>query len=232
LETTAFNVKVIIPAFNEENAVGKVIRDIPKDLVSEVIVVNNASTDRTEIKARDAGATVLREPIKGYGRACLRGINYLNEGVTKPDIVVFLDADYSDHPEEMPKLINPIVAGSSDLVVGSRALGQRESRSMTIPQVFGNWLATTLLNIINHANFTDLGPFRAIRFTSLMGLDMQDKTYGWTVEMQLKAAKQNLAYQEVPVNYRVRTGKSKISGTIKGTIMAGYKILWTIFKYL
>jgi glycosyltransferase involved in cell wall biosynthesis len=232
LETTAFNVKVIIPAFNEENAVGKVIRDIPKDLVSEIIVVNNASTDQTEIKAREAGATVLKEPIKGYGRACLRGIHYLNKDEIKPDIVVFLDADYSDHPEEMPKLINPIVAGSSDLVVGSRALGQRESRSMTIPQIFGNWLATTLLNIIYHANFTDLGPFRAIRFTSLMGLGMQDETYGWTVEMQLKAAKQNLAYQEVPVNYRVRTGKSKISGTIKGTIMAGYKILWTIFKYL
>lgn len=223
---------MIIPAFNEENAVGKVIRDIPKDLVSEIIVVNNASTDQTEIKARDAGATVLKEPIKGYGRACLRGINYLNQGEAKPDIVVFLDADYSDHPEEMPKLISPIVDGSSDLVVGSRALGQRESRSMTIPQIFGNWLATKLLNIIYHANFTDLGPFRAIRFTSLMGLDMQDETYGWTVEMQLKAAKQNLAYQEVPVNYRVRTGKSKISGTIKGTIMAGYKILWTIFKYL
>jgi glycosyltransferase involved in cell wall biosynthesis len=232
LETTAFKVKVIIPAFNEENAVGKVIRDIPKDLVSEIIVVNNASTDQTEIKAREAGATVLKEPIKGYGRACLRGIHYLNKDEIKPDIVVFLDADYSDHPEEMPKLINPIVAGSSDLVVGSRALGQRESRSMTIPQIFGNWLATKLLNIIYHANFTDLGPFRAIRFTSLMGLGMQDETYGWTVEMQLKAAKQNLAYQEVPVNYRVRTGKSKISGTIKGTIMAGYKILWTIFKYL
>ena len=232
METTAFNVKVIIPAFNEENAVGKVIQDIPKDLVSEIIVVNNASTDQTEIKARDAGATVLKEPIKGYGRACLRGIHYLNKGETKPDIVVFLDADYSDHPEEMPKLISPIIAGGSDLVVGSRALGQRESRSMTIPQIFGNWLATTLLNIIYHANFTDLGPFRAIRFTSLMRLDMQDKTYGWTVEMQLKAAKQNLEYQEVPVNYRVRTGKSKISGTIKGTIMAGYKILWTIFKYL
>ncbi len=230
--TTVFEVKVIIPAFNEENAVGKVIEDIPKNLVTEIVVVNNASTDQTAVIASKAGATVLHEPEKGYGRACIRGINYLNQGETKPDAVVFLDADYADHPEEMSKLVTPISNGNYDLVVGSRALGQRDSGSMTVPQVFGNWLATKLLNTIYGATFTDLGPFRAIRFNTLIALDMQDRTYGWTVEMQLKAAKQRLAYLEVPVDYRVRTGKSKISGTIKGTILAGYKILWTIFKYM
>lgn len=224
------DIKVIIPAFNEENAVGKVIRDIPGDLVSEIIVVNNASTDQTERTAQAAGATVLNEPYRGYGSACLCGINYLINGPVKPDIVVFLDADYSDHPEEMPRLIKPIIDGSCDMVIGSRALGNRESGSMTIPQVFGNWLATTLLNKMYGASFTDLGPFRALRYSTLIDLNMQDRTYGWTVEMQLKAAKLKLPYTEVPVNYRARTGKSKISGTIKGTVMAGYKILWTIFK--
>ncbi|GJM30484.1 MAG: glycosyl hydrolase [Cyclobacteriaceae bacterium] len=226
------NVKVIIPAFNEENAVGKVIRDIPKELVSEVIVVNNASTDQTEIAARSNGATVLDERRKGYGYACLRGIDYLLNHETNTDVVVFLDADYSDHPEEMTKLITPIVLEAQDLVIGSRSMGRPDKGSMTIPQVFGNWLATTLLNILYGANFTDLGPFRAIRYQSLLALDMKDTTYGWTVEMQLKAAKQKLRCLEVPVSYRVRIGKSKISGTIKGTVMAGYKILWTIFKYL
>lgn len=226
------DIKVIIPAFNEENAVGKVIRDIPKDQVSEVIVVNNASTDQTETAAKALGATVLNEPQKGYGNACLKGINYLASQETKPDVVVFLDADYSDHPEELPMLVEPIANGTQDLVIGSRALGERQSGSMTIPQVFGNWLATTLLKLLYGAKFTDLGPFRAIRYSSLMELNMQDKTYGWTVEMQVKAIKSHLRYIEVPVKYRVRTGKSKISGTVKGTIMAGYKILWTIFKYL
>lgn len=227
-----FDIKVIIPAYNEENAVGKVIQDIPKHLVSEIIVVNNASTDQTEIAAREKGATVLDEPTRGYGNACLCGIRYLENLTTSPDIVVFVDADYSDHPEEMSKLVNPIMYDNIDLVIGSRAQGHRESGSMTIPQIFGNWLATTLLNIIYGTNFTDLGPFRAIRYSSLIGLNMQDRTYGWTVEMQLKAAKHHLRYMEIPVNYRVRTGKSKISGTIEGTIMAGYKILTTIFKYL
>lgn len=211
---------------------GKVIQDIPGNLVNQVIVVNNASTDQTEKAASSQGATVITEPEQGYGNACLRGIKYLADHETKTDIVVFLDADYSDHPEEMPILVKPIVEGVSDLVIGSRALGQRESGSMTIPQVFGNWLATALLNIIYGANFTDLGPFRAIRYQSLLDLGMQDKTYGWTVEMQLKAAKRHLSCMEVPVSYRVRTGKSKISGTIKGTAMAGFKILWTIFKYM
>ncbi len=225
-------VKVIIPAFNEENAVGKVIGDILKDLVSEVVVVNNASTDRTETTASALGATVLNEPQRGYGNACLKGISYLAAQDTEPDVVVFLDADYSDYPEQLPLLVEPIARGTHDLVIGSRTLGERAGGSMTIPQIFGNWLATTLLKLLYGANFTHLGPFRAIRYSSLVTLNMQDKTYGWTVEMQLKAIKNHLRYMEVPVNYRVRTGKSKISGTVKGTIMAGYKILWTIFKFL
>ena len=224
------NIKVIIPAFNEENAVGKVIGDIPKDKTTEIIVVNNASTDGTEAIAAELGATVLNEPKKGYGNACLKGMDYLKQQTTKPDIVVFIDADYSDHPQELTKLVAPIVDHDYDLVIGSRALGKRQRGSMTFPQVFGNWLATSLLKLFYGANFTDLGPFRAIRYSSLMELQMQDKTYGWTVEMQLKAVKKHLRCTEVPVSYRVRTGKSKISGTVKGTVLAGYKILWTIFK--
>jgi len=224
-------VNVIIPAFNEENGIGKVIREIPKDIIAEIIVVNNASTDRTEKVAQENGATVLREPTPGYGRACLKGIEYLRQLPVPPDIVVFLDADHSDYPEEVRELINPILENKADLVIGSRALGNKEKGSMTPQQIFGNWLATRLLKIIYGATFTDLGPFRAVRFRSLMLLDMQDKTYGWTVEMQLKAAKVGLRCVEVPVRYRKRIGFSKISGTVKGTIMAGYKILSTIFKY-
>ena len=209
---------------------GKVIGDIPKDHISEIIVVNNASTDGTEAIAAELGATVLNEPKKGYGNACLKGMDYLKQQAKIPDIVVFIDADYSDHPQELPGLVAPIVDHGYDLVIGSRALGKRQQGSMTVPQVFGNWLATNLLKLFYGANFTDLGPFRAIRYSSLMELQMQDKTYGWTVEMQLKAVKKHLRCIEVPVSYRVRTGKSKISGTVKGTVLAGYKILWTIFK--
>ncbi|HNP94667.1 MAG TPA: glycosyltransferase family 2 protein [Cyclobacteriaceae bacterium] len=221
---------VIIPAFNEENGIGQVLSEIPKDLVEEVVVVNNASTDDTEKIARDAGATVLREEIPGYGRACLKGIEYVRQN--PPDVVVFLDADHSDYPEEMTSVVEPILDQNADLVIGSRALGNREKGSMTPQQVFGNWLATGLLKLFYNVQFTDLGPFRAIRFDKLMAIDMQDKTYGWTVEMQLKAAKMNMNCVEVPVRYRKRIGFSKISGTIKGTVMAGYKILYTIFKYL
>ena len=225
-------VKVIIPAFNEQNGVGNVVRDIPADLVDEVIVVNNASTDETEIEAKKAGATVLKEPIKGYGRACLKGLEYISQLELKPDIVVFIDADYSDYPEEMYKLVDPISKKNADLVIGSRALGAKEAGAMTPQQVFGNWLATTLLRLFYGVRFTDLGPFRAIKYSKLIVLDMQDKTYGWTVEMQLKAAKKGFNCTEVPVDYRKRIGFSKISGTVKGTLMAGYKIIWTIFKYL
>lgn len=225
-------IKVIIPAFNEENGVGQVIREIPSDLVDEIIVVNNASTDATERIALELGATILRESVPGYGRACLKGIDYLKRTPPRPDIVVFLDADHSDYPEQMRMLVKPIVDGNADLVIGSRALGRREKGSMTVQQLFGNWLATRLLTILYNARFTDLGPFRAIKFSSLLELDMRDKTYGWTVEMQLKAARKKFSCVEVPVGYRKRIGFSKISGTLKGTLMAGYKIIATIFRYL
>jgi len=224
-------VKVIIPAYNEENGVGQVIAEIPKNLVHEIIVVNNASTDSTDQVAAKAGATVLHEPVPGYGRACLKGIEYLKLSVQKPDIVVFLDADHSDYPEEIEQVIRPILDLQADLVIGSRALGTKEKGSMTPQQIFGNWLATRLLKLLYGVKFTDLGPFRAITYTKLLELDMQDKTFGWTVEMQLKAAKSGLRCVEVPVRYRKRIGFSKISGTVKGTVMAGYKILYTIFKY-
>lgn len=226
------SIVVIIPAFNEENGVGQVINEIPSHLVEEVIVVNNASTDKTAEIATSKGATVLKEEIKGYGRACLKGIEYVSSKDSKPHIIVFIDADHSDYPEEMEKLVEPILHNDMDMVIGSRALGNKERGSMTPQQVFGNWLATSLLRLFYGVKFTDLGPFRAIKYDALMALDMQDKTYGWTVEMQLKAAKKKMRCSEVPVNYRNRIGFSKISGTVKGTIMAGYKIIWTIFKYL
>lgn len=228
---TPVRIVVIIPAFNEENSVGNVVREIPAGLVEEVIVVNNNSNDQTALEASRAGATVLHEPIQGYGRACLRGIAYTQNCEPKPDIVVFLDADYSDFPGEMTAVVEPILTGKVDLVIGSRALGNRQRGSMTPQQVVGNWLATTLMRWLYKVQYTDLGPFRAIRFDSLMAINMQDKTYGWTVEMQLKAAKQGLRITEVPVSYRKRIGFSKISGTVKGTVLAGYKILTTIFKY-
>jgi len=223
---------VIIPAFNEENAVGKVVQAIPKELVQAIIVVNNASTDDTRKNAEANGATVIDQPKKGYGNACLKGIEYIKSNQLNPDIVVFLDADFSDYPEEMPLLINPIIAENYDMVIGSRALGNRESGSMTIPQIFGNWLATNLIKLLYRESFTDLGPFRSIKYEQLLAINMVDKTFGWTVEMQVKAAKNKLKCTEVPVNYKTRIGKSKVSGTVKGTIMAGYKILFTIFRYL
>ncbi len=224
-------IKVIIPAYNEQHSIGKVVRDIPQRWVQEIVVVNNNSTDDTVRYAQAAGATVLQEPRQGYGFACLCGIAYLGQQSPLPDIVVFMDADYSDHPEELPQVVNPILNNEADLVIGSRALGERERGSMTIPQVFGNWLATRLMRWLYGAEFTDLGPFRAIRYAALLSLNMQDQTYGWTVEMQLKAAKQGLRCAEVPVKYRQRIGVSKVSGTVKGTLLAGYKIIWTIIKY-
>ncbi len=222
---------VIIPAYNEENSIAKVIADIPTGLVHQVIVVNNNSNDDTEVNARSAGAIVLKEKRPGYGYACLKGIEYIKNMQPSPDIVVFIDADYSDHPGEMPLLLKPILQDGVDLVIGSRALGKKEKGSMTLQQLFGNWLATRLLKIIYGVSFTDLGPFRAIRYHKLMQLNMQDTTYGWTVEMQLKAAKIGFKIIEVPVSYRKRIGFSKISGTLKGTVLAGYKIITTIFKY-
>ncbi|WP_018478554.1 glycosyltransferase family 2 protein [Pontibacter roseus] len=227
-------IHVIIPAYNEEKSIAHVIAAIPAGLVQEVIVVNNNSSDQTAAVASAAGATVLDAPIPGYGNACLTGIAYAaaKPVPTRPDIIVFLDGDFSDFPEEMPYLLQPILAGQADMVIGSRALGQRESGSMMPQQIFGNWLATTLLRWLYGASFTDLGPFRAIRFSTLQQLGMRDRNYGWTVEMQAKAAKQKIRYAEVPVSYRRRIGVSKVSGTVKGSVMAGYKIILTIFKYL
>lgn len=226
------NVSVIIPAFNEENAIGNVLADIPKHIVTEIVVVDNNSSDKTTENAKKGGATVLYETKQGYGAACLLGIAYFKNIEIKPDIIVFLDADYSDYPEELEKIIEPILAKKADMVIGSRALGKRDAGSMTIPQIFGNWLATRLIKLFYNVKFTDLGPFRAITWEALMALEMKDKTYGWTVEMQVKAAKMGLISVEVPVTYRNRIGVSKVSGTVKGTILAGYKILTTIFKYL
>ncbi len=221
---------VIIPAFNEAQSIGKVIAEIP-DLVSEIIVVNNNSTDNTPGVATAAGATVLLEEQMGYGYACLKGINYASKRSKTPDIIVFMDGDYSDFPEDLHKVIAPILAGEADFVIGARDKVLREEGSMTPQQVFGNWLATFLMKLLFKAKFTDLGPFRAIRYEQLIALEMEDKTYGWTVEMQLKVLKKKIAYAEVPVRYKKRIGISKVSGTIKGSIFAGIKILGWIFKY-
>jgi glycosyltransferase involved in cell wall biosynthesis len=226
------NIVVIIPAYNEEASIAKVIADIPQDLVQEVIVVNNNSSDDTPKVAKAAGATVLDEPQQGYGAACLKGIAYLKDKQVAPDIVVFIDGDYSDFPQQMPEVVAPIIEQNIDMVIGSRALGERQKGAMMPQQIFGNWLATRLIRLFYGMRFTDLGPFRAIKYNKLLAIEMKDQNYGWTVEMQLKAAKHKLAVTEVSVDYKRRIGISKVSGTIKGTIMAGYKIIWTIFKYL
>lgn len=223
-------IKVIIPAFNEEDAIAKVIREIPST-VSEIIVVSNNSTDNTIKVAQNAGATVIQENRKGYGYACLKGLDYIVQQKTKPDIVVFLDGDYSDYPEELSNLIQPILVDNIDFVIGARVKNLREKGSMTPQQIFGNKLATFLMKLFFNSKFTDLGPFRAIKYSTLLGLNMEDKTYGWTVEMQLKILKQKHSYVEIPVRYKNRIGVSKVSGTVKGTIMAGIKIIGWIFKY-
>ena len=225
---------VIIPAFNEAESIGKVVGDIPAGLVDEVVVVNNSSTDKTEENARNAGATVIRENRKGYGFACLAGIAHAHSktGVDRPDIIVFIDGDYSDYPDQMGDLVKPIIEEDYDMVIGSRAMGNREKGAMMPQQVFGNWLACSLMRLFYRVRYTDLGPFRAIKFDKLIELGMKDQTYGWTVEMQLKAAKKKFKITEIPVHYRKRIGVSKVTGTVKGTLGAGYKILYTIFRYL
>lgn len=223
-------IRVIIPAFNEEGSIAKVINAIPAH-IAEVIVVDNQSTDATATKAKKAGATVLYESRMGYGFACLKGLAYLKDLPEPTDIVVFLDGDYSDYPEEMDTILAPILEDDLDFVIGARVKSKREAGSMTFPQVFGNWLATRLMRLFFNAKFTDLGPFRAIKYKKLLDLEMQDKTYGWTVEMQLKALRQKLTYTEVEIKYRNRIGESKVSGTVKGAVMAGVKILGWIFKY-
>ncbi len=226
---TPMRILVIIPAFNEARSIGRVVGDIPAGLVEEVVVVNNASTDETEANARAAGATVLREPRRGYGHACLRGIAYARE--KNPDVVVFLDGDYSDHPEEMTALVAPILRDEADFVIGSRMLGEREPGAMLPQALFGNRLACFLMRLLWGARFTDLGPFRAIRFSDLLALEMEDQTFGWTIEMQIKAVLAGLRTTETPVSYRKRVGVSKITGTVSGSVKASAKILWTIAKY-
>ena len=223
-------VNVIIPALNESAAISKVIGDIP-DFVQEIIVVDNGSTDTTAEMAKNSGATVLHESKKGYGYACLKGLDYLKNLDQKTDIVVFLDGDYSDYPEQMSDVIAPITDNNMDFVLGSRKRNLSEKGAMQPQQRFGNWLATRLMTLFFNSKFTDLGPFRAIKYEVLNSLDMRDQTYGWTVEMQLKILKQKFTYCEIPVKYRNRIGVSKVSGTLKGTIFAGVKILSWIFKY-
>lgn len=223
-------IDVLIPAYNEEGSIGKVIQDIPKS-VRNVLVVNNNSKDNTRQVAEKAGAIVLDERVMGYGKACLTGMSYLANLDVEPDIMVFLDGDFSDYPEQLLAVIDPILKQDYDMVIGSRARGNRESGSMTLPQVFGNWLATSLMKVIYKTDYSDLGPFRAIKWDKLKGLGMADQNYGWTIEMQIKAAKAGLKTTEVPVDYRKRIGVSKVSGTVKGVIGAGYKILWTIWRY-
>lgn len=221
---------MIIPAYNEADSIPLVIRDIPS-LVTEVIVCSNNSTDATVLNARTAGATVVEESTPGYGNACLKAMKYVASLNDSTDIIVFLDGDYSDYPEQLIDLITPILEDDFDFVVGARVKELREAGSMTVPQVFGNWLATSLMKLLFNSRFTDLGPFRAIKYDKLLELKMRDRTYGWTVEMQLKALKKGFKYKEIPMKYRNRIGVSKVSGTVKGAIFAGVKILTWIFKY-
>ena len=221
-------ISVIIPAFNEEESIGYVLDDLPQEKLSEIIVVNNACTDNTADVAKSHGARVIEETRRGYGSACLKGISELND----PNIVVFIDSDYSDYPEELEKLVEPIKAGQADFVIGSRMI-LPDSRAVLLPQArYGNQLATFLIRLFYGHRFTDLGPFRAIRYNSLKEIGMIDTNFGWTVEMQVKAVKHGLRIVEIPVRYRKRIGASKITGTVSGTFKAGMKILYTIFKYL
>jgi glycosyltransferase involved in cell wall biosynthesis len=226
-------IDVLIPAWNEEKALPFVLAGLPGDWVRQVIVCDNGSTDGTAEAAIRGGAIVVSQPERGYGNACLAGMRYLESlpASEQPDIVVFLDGDYSDFPEELPAVVAPILNEGKDMVIGSRRLGGMEKGAMTLPQQFGNWLAPALIKLFFGYTFSDLGPFRAIRWDKLKALGMRDKNFGWTVEMQVKAAKMKLNCAEVPVRYRKRAaGHSKVSGTIRGTILAGWKIITTIFR--
>jgi glycosyltransferase involved in cell wall biosynthesis len=224
-------VDVVIPALNEEASLPLVLAEIPHPPVRRVVVADNGSVDGTARVAREGGAEVVAAPRRGYGSACLAGLAYLRT-IGPPDVVVFLDADYSDHPEELPSLIAPILAGEADLVIGSRVLGRRE-RGALLPQArAGNLVACLLIRLFYGHRFTDLGPFRAIRWEALERLGMADPDFGWTAEMQVKAVRRGLKSTEVPVSYRRRTGVSKITGTVSGTLRAGYKILWTVARHM
>jgi glycosyltransferase involved in cell wall biosynthesis len=220
---------VIIPAYNEEKSIGLVVAAIPRPPVSDIIVADNNSTDETAKVAKAAGARVVFEAEPGYGAACLTGIAEARR--LGAELIVFLDGDFSDHPEEIPALIAPILDGRRDLVIGSRILGQREPGSLSVQQRLGGMLACWLMRLFFHAHYTDLGPFRAISMPALEKLNMRDRNYGWTVEMQIKAARVGLRVMEIPVRYRKRIGASKVSGTVKGVALAGWKIMATIFKH-
>lgn len=220
-------VSVIIPALNEEKSISNVINDLPEDIVDEVIVVDNGSSDNTAALAESSGARVLKEHVRGYGAACKRGISCALDA----DIIVILDADYSDYPDRISLLLHPILEGDFDMVLGSRTLGKAEKGSMTLPQILGNKLAMHLISLVTGFKYTDMGPFRAIKKEKLMDLDMVDNNFGWNVEMQIKAIRHGLKIKEVPVDYRNRIGKSKISGTISGAAKAGIKIIYSVFKY-
>ena len=221
-------ISVIIPAYNEESSIGLVLDALPQEKIHEIIVVDNCSTDATARVAQEHGARVVKEPRKGYGSACLKGIDEMDD----PDIVVFIDGDFSDFPEEIVLLIGPIETGEKDFVLGSRMIFPKSQLALLPQARYGNRLAILLIKLFFKYEFTDLGPFRAIRYSSLMSLGMQDRDFGWTVEMQIKALRNGLRIHEVPVNYRKRVGISKITGTLSGTIRAGTKIIYTIFKYL
>lgn len=222
------HVTVVIPALNEEDSLPLVLAAIPSEIVDEVIVVDNGSTDKTAEVARQGGARVVREDERGYGAACLAGL----AAIERTDVVVFLDGDFADDPGELGRVVAPILDGEADMVIGSRVLGAREPGALLPHARFGNWLAVSLIRLFWGQRFTDLGPFRAVRSSSLEGLNMRDRSFGWTVEMQIEAARQGLRCREVPVSYRRRVGVSKISGTVRGTVMAGSIILWTVFKKL
>lgn len=222
-------IAVVIPALDEAASLPRVLADLPTATLDEVVVVDNGSSDSTPQVAEECGATVVSEPRRGYGRACLAGIAHLK--TRRPDVVVFLDGDYSDYPDELPAVVRPILEEGYDMVIGSRPL-RAEAGALLGHARFGNALATGLIRLLYGFRYTDLGPFRAIRFDELLALDMRDETYGWTVEMQIKAVRRGLRITEVPVGYRPRIGRSKVSGTLKGTLLAGIKILWTVFRYV
>ena len=227
-------VDLIIPALNEEASISLVLKDLPK-WVRTVYVVDNGSTDRTAELARSHGATIIEESQRGYGAACLAGMAaieaQINNGATAPQIVAFLDADYSDHPEYLTDLVQPIVSGQFDFVLGSRLLGEREPGALPPQSYFGNIFACSLMRVLFGGHYTDLGPFRVIRYSALKHLKMADENYGWTTEMQIKATRAKIRTTEIPVPYRKRIGTSKISGTISGSVKAGVKILFMIAKY-
>lgn len=218
----------LIPALNEERSIGIVVGSIIRD-VDRVIVVDNGSSDRTIDIARDAGAIVVHQHERGYGAACLRGLDDLRSD--PPDIVLFMDGDASDHPDDARRIIEYVASGEADFCLGSRVLGTAERGALTPQQRFGNWLATHLIAMRWGVRYTDLGPLRAVRWDTLQHFCMCDRTWGWTVEMQIKAARDGVRFLEVPVRYRKRIGVSKISGTVMGSIRAGYKIIATILRY-